>query len=352
MVAADGSWTKWLGELGHVTSLTYSYALPGGPDQMSCLLQVDPTLRTNALNPGSTVEICRGASCVWSGKLLEPSPDVPGWTVSATGAGTLGSDFCAVYDTWDQNDAINQAISRGLPWVNPGVSAAGVWLGQQPDSGSLMVTDFLNQICTYGGLTWYVGRGNVLNVFPLPTEVTRLLVCTDPVTRTIAADVNALWLNYQTSADDATTATYGLTEATLPQSIDAHGQMEYYADLSSAGTLTEEVAQSIGAFILSRYNRANFAGPFTVSAGQLLTTGGTPVNLGCEQAGEVYRLMLTDYGYGGEVTAAPITFIGGEVAYDDTAQTLAITPFQSVSSDLSSLLTAVLAPSQMGSALS
>src|SRR6202035_3127344 len=107
-----------------------------------------------------------------------------------------------------------------------------------PDSGSITVTDFLNQICTYGGLTWSVGRGGVLSVYPLPTEVTRLLVCTTPVTRTIAADVTVLNLRYQTSADTATAATYALTQASLPDSVDKHGVMENYGDLSSAGTMT------------------------------------------------------------------------------------------------------------------
>ena len=341
-ISQDGTSRRWLGELGNVTSLVYSYVLPGGPDQMTALLQVPATLRTDCLNPGRTVLIVRGGSVVWQGKLDEPAPSASGWAVSAHGIGVQGADFDAIYTTWDQNDALNQAISRGLPWTNPGVSPTGVWLGQQPDSGSITITDYLNQICTYGGLTWSVGRGGVLSVYPLPTEVTRLLVCTTPVTRTIAADVNVLNLRYQTSADTATAATYALTQASLPESIAVHGVMENYADLSAAGTLTTAVAQSIGAYVLSRYNRANFAGPFTVSAGQYLTTGGTPVDLGCEQAGEVCQLMLTDFGYGGEVTAAPVTFIVGAYSYDDVAQTATVTPFQSVADTISGLLTAVM----------
>ena len=340
--AIDGSDPVWLGTLGHTTNLTYGSVLPGGDDQLSCLLQVPATLRTEALNPGRYVRVCRGASDCWTGKLSEPAPSATGWTVSATGLGTMGADFSAIYSTWDQNDALNQAIARGLPWVNPGVSASGVWLGQKPDSGSITITDYLNQICTYGGLTWSVGRGGVLSVYPLPTTVTRLLVCTTPVTRTISADVNVLNLRYQTSGDTATAATYALTQASLPESIAVHGVMENYADLSSAGTLTTELAQSIGAYVLSRYNRANFAGPFTVSAGQYLTTGGTPVDLGCEQAGEVAQLMLTDYGYGGEVTAAPVTFIVGAYSYDDVAQTATVTPFQAVDSTIAGLLTTVM----------
>ncbi len=66
---------------------------------------------------------------------------------------------------------------------------------------------------------------------------------------------------------------------------------------------------------------------------------GTPVDLGCEQAGEVCLMMLADGPYGGEgQPSPPVTFPVGQVEYSDTEQTLAVTPYQSVASDLSSLL--------------
>ena len=82
--------------------------------------------------------------------------------------------------------------------------------------------------------------------------------------------------------------------------------------------------------------------PFTVSHGQYLTTGGTPVDLSTERAGEVVRLLLTDGGYGGQVApAVSITFPVGQVQYDDDSQTAQITPFQNIRSDLSSMLSAL-----------
>ena len=50
------------------------------------------------------------------------------------------------------------------------------------------------------------------------------------------------------------------------------------------------------------YTRASFAGPFTASRGQLMTSGGAPIDPGTDQAGTVCQLILTDYAYGGEVT--------------------------------------------------
>jgi hypothetical protein len=68
------------------------------------------------------------------------------------------------------------------------------------------------------------------------------------------------------------------------------------------------------------------------------------VDLGCEQAGTVVRLMLSDFAYGGEVIPGPVTFVAGEVEYDDSAQTLTVTPFQNVASSFSDLLAAVFPP--------
>jgi hypothetical protein len=49
-------------------------------------------------------------------------------------------------------------------------------------------------------------------------------------------------------------------------------------------------------------------------------------------------VLLTDYGYGGEVSAAPVQFIVGAYEYDDVAQTAAVTPFQSLNLSMSGLL--------------
>jgi hypothetical protein len=36
---------RWLGQVGHVANLDYTYAIPGGPDQLTCLLQSEPNYR-------------------------------------------------------------------------------------------------------------------------------------------------------------------------------------------------------------------------------------------------------------------------------------------------------------------
>jgi len=69
--APDGTDPRWLGAAGHFTQLTYSYTLPGGPDQLTGLLQIPAGSRTKAIDAGRIVQAYRGAACVWDGKLDE-----------------------------------------------------------------------------------------------------------------------------------------------------------------------------------------------------------------------------------------------------------------------------------------
>lgn len=353
-VTAPGSSTpQWFGAAGHVTGLTYSFACPGGCDKASWTLEVPALYRNTMMNPGGNVSIHRGGHVVWNGKLDEPVPTASGWTMTAIGTGNLGTDYLALYSgTWPTglpDSAVNAAITRGLPWANPGIGTpTGIWLGQEIDSGAQTITDLLNLVCTRGGLTWYVNSqpgglpGNDLSVFTLPTTVNRRLVASTPVPRTLGGDINTIYLRYEVTADNATSgaaATYATTSVANAASVAAHGVIEVYIDLSDVGVQTATAAQAVGNHVLAIYQRASFAGPFTVSPGQLLTTGGQPVDLGTGQ-GTVCQLVLVDYGYGGEVSPGPVSFIVGAYAYDDQAQTAQITPYQSLDDSLTGLLSA------------
>jgi hypothetical protein len=360
-VAPPGSsnW-QWVGTIGQVTALTYSYVCPGGCDKMSLTLMVPASYRNQMFSPGWQVKITRGGHQVWEGKLDEPQSSPSGWTLTAVGTGNRGADFTAFYspgDTWPTgvpDDIINRAISRGLPWINPGLAgnpnASQFWMGQQFDPGSQNVAAFLSLLCTRGGLTWYVNSqpggypGSDLNIFPLPTTVNRLLVCTTPVSRTLGGDINYIVIKYQATADNTTAsppvaATYNYVAALNQQSINTHQEMETYIDLSDVGVQTSTQAQAIGNYVLQIYQRASFAGPFHASYGQLLTTGGQPIDPGTDQAGTVVQLILTDFGYGGEVTPQfPISFIVGAYEWDDFAQVATVTPYQNVDQSLTGLL--------------
>ncbi len=357
MVAPPGtaSWVP-LGSIGVMTALTYSFTCPGGADQMTATIMVPASYRTQYFNVGWQVRITRGGHKIWDGKLDEPVPTAQGWNLTASGTGNRGQDYLAIYTSgWPANqpdESINNAIARGLPWNNTaGIGTpAGAWFGQAVDSGAQTITALLNLICTRGGLTWYVNSqpggypGDDLKVFPLPTVPNRLLLSVSPAPRTLGGDINTIHIRYQVTAADSTSggsgqATFGLTSVQNTQSVTAHGVMETYIDLSDVGTMTQAAAQAVGTSILAIYQRASFAGPFTASYGQLMTSNGAIIDPGTDQAGTMVKLILTDFGYGGEVTPQfPLTFIVGSYAWNDLTQVAQLTPYVTVDASLTGLL--------------
>lgn len=394
---------RWLGRIGHVAGVDYSYSLPGGPNQLTCTLQTEPNSRSDAINPGRIVTAHRGGSCIWEGVLTEPQPAVTGWTLTANGIGTLGVNFGAWWDLnlgsvgWTKIDApVDLAISRGLRWVNNGIGTpSGIWEGPEQDPGSLTVTDYLNLLCTGAGLTWELQppaggssfppapwelkvydmpidiSGNPLTAGPTSTVQTNVLsggkwkrvdmtttaarrppdlyiVNTNPVARTISADINTIIVYYQSGGDltatstaTAVAATYDTTFADQPSSVAIHGRLEYYLDVSNAGTMSRAAAQAIGANVLSKYVRANFANSFAVMPGQLLNVGGVPVDLGCNWGGYMASVQVLNDAAGGEVGFAPITFLIGGYEFNDDTQTAQITPYQSALTDIDSIVSSL-----------
>jgi len=353
-----------LGQLGHLYQMVYSFSTSGGADQFACTLSKPSSYRTDAMNPGRRVRVTLGASDIWAGILDEPQPSDSGWQLSAHGAGQMGGDYRADYHTWGDgviDEAVNNAIARGLDWINPGIGTpAGMWLGQKADPGSLSVPELLDLACTRGGLVWYVStrpRGNVLSVTKLPTNVNRLLVANGPVARTLGGDINALQVNYKThlpqppgvrffNGSDAPNKNLNIpqfsrTWATDDASIARHGRMESFLNLESAPPMSEADARARGDYILSRYQRASFAGPFTLHYGQLLTTGGHPVNLAAEQARTCCRLLLSDYGYGGEVIPGAPQIITGNYQYSVDDGVGQIMPLQTLRHDFESLMSVI-----------
>jgi hypothetical protein len=340
--APDGSNFTPLGTLGHVTGPVRSDTMPGGNDTLTCTLQIPASYRHPAFDPGRIVEVYRGGSKIWEGILDEPSPGDGGWALTAQGAGNYGGNYLSIWTSWDQNNSIDAAITRGLRWNKASFSSTGLYLAEQQDSGSQFISDFLTLITRPGAYTWHVGRRNTLTVFPIPTTPTRVLMLGTPAARSLAGYINALTGRYQSADDGTNPATFALTTATNAASIAKHQRTEAFWDITAAGTISSGTAGGFVSQALTLYQGASWAGPLVVRPGQYLTTTGVPVDLGCEVAGEVVLLLLADGPYGGEVSPSPpVTFPVGRIEYDDTAQTAAITPFQSVPHDLPTLLSAL-----------
>jgi hypothetical protein len=352
----DGTGTRYLGTLGHVSGLMTSWTIPGGCEAASWMLGTDPRSRSDAMDPGRLVEVLRGGDVVWDGMLVEPQQADGGWSMAANGSGTFGSLFNADYgvgNSWATlapDTVISNAIGRGLNWLPSAVhGTAGLFFGQAPDSGSIKIDAMLNQMTAPGGLTWWIRRtpaGNLLEMFDIAEVPNRLLISTMPAPRTLGGDINAIEIRYNSVPDlgQGYPAKYAVTYATDADSIAKHGRMEDYLDLSSNGAMLQTDAQAIGTQVLRRYKRASYAGPFQVRQGELLNLGGQPVDLGCFYQGNdgpmVCRLMLMDQGWGGEVAVGAPVFMAGRYEFSDDDDAAAITPFQTMSEDFGSMLQA------------
>jgi hypothetical protein len=349
VVTYGQGWTdpRYLGHYGHVSGLKYSFTWPGGCKTASWLFQTPALERVTAMNPSRLVKIFRGGGPVWTGQIDEPSADVPGWTMTAHGNSSFGAQFCDVWNTWDDiDDHLNQAISRGLLWRNPGLSGtSGLWFGDQTDAGSIQISDFLNAITVQGALGWDIDRRDgTISIPSLPSVVNRYLVSNTPVSRTLAEDINRLFVRYEDNSDNtsaAAPATHGLISEENTEDGDEHGWTESYIDITGNGVTTSGAAQQNAKNALARFNRVNFGNAFNIVPGQLLNAHGVPVDPGCERAGGVARLLMTDYGYGGESNPILKPFIIGEYEYDDSTLSGKVTAFQSAFDDFTSLLAAI-----------
>ncbi len=343
----------WLGSIGPVTGLKYSDTMPGGPETMTCTVQADPTVRHDAFSPGRRVKGYRGASLVWGGTMEEPQPGDDGWSLTVSGMGTIGERWRASYASpaeWTASTVIQNAIDRNLPWQKGALASA--FLSDVRDSSALNMTEFMDLITSPAGRTWRVtrtvpdaaAREWMVSLLNIPSAPTRLLIATGPVSRTLAAYINTLFVRYQKTADSGNVAaTYDEVQVSN-DGVFKHGVYEGFWDLSGAGVLSSGTVTSLATTALAKYTAASWAGPFKVLRGQYLTMGGSPVDLGCEVAGEVAQLIISTGPYGGEITPAPpITFPVGKVEYDNDEDSLLITPLQSWTGDLNAVLQ-LLAP--------
>jgi hypothetical protein len=302
----------------------------------------DSAKRMAMIDPGRKIEIVRGLSTVWSGYLAEPTPTTDGWQLTGVGLGVQGANFRALLSGSDLNFPVNSAITRGLPWKNPGITTG--WSVLPQDNGSFTVTDHLTNVTSKQGLTWSVSRNGTLSVYELPdatlstTVPTRIIVTDQPVTRTLFADITTIYVRYMTSDDSQGNQTFATTSVKNAAAAAKHGVFEEYIDITSAGVTTETIAQAVVNELFKKYSRAAWNSAFTVSPGQVLNRGGTPIDLACERSGEIYRVLMMDAPYGGEVNAGQVMFVGGQYQYDDDAQLAVITPYQSYKSDLATLL--------------
>lgn len=343
----DGTDLRYLAEYGPVSDLVYSDTRPGGAEQLTCTVGMDPARRPQALDVGRRVVAVAGASIQWEGTLNEAVPNEAGFDLTADGAGTWGSRYRDYWADFNTTNVIDRAIIRGLRWIRGDLS--GSFMDQVADPASQTVTEYLNAVSSPANKMWQVTRnpsGLQVDIVAIPDPSgppTRILVAPAPAARTVAGYVNVITIKYTSSADSSgSPASYDYISRVNQASIDKHDRTEAYWDLSDAGVLSTTTVISYGDAALSKYVAATWGGPYEVTYGEYMNAGGAPVDLACEKAGEVVRVIFADGPYGGEVAPAPpVQFVVGKVEYRDADRSAKITPMQAWNADFQGLLEAI-----------
>jgi hypothetical protein len=325
----DGDRT-YLDALGDMTALGWSFTSPGGPRELTGTLATDPAAAHNAVMPGRRCGVTVGSHDVWTGRLLDPGLTEAGVAISAVGdAARLDSLFAVAANAYDLTSVFERPgldVNLAVSSVDAGITAA---------SGSITIAQALNDVTEALGQTWNLRDSGVI-VEDLPsTPAGRLLAPDDAGARTLADFASSLVVIYTATGTNAR----AVTVYDDPILIERWGRIERPLDLTGEGrTYTEAQAVTVAAMTLPRVGRPGFTGSFTVVHGDLLTTGGFPVELSTFRAGDLLEVDLLDVARGGDAVASVFTIVVAEYAYDASTDTAQITPAQSTRNSLTALL--------------
>lgn len=317
-----GTGRYYLDAIGDVSGLRFSTSV-NGDLAASWQMQMDPQTDHSALAPGRRIHVPVGAGKGWAGILGNPRRgDV--WSFNAQGVPWEAKNYNAVAsgNGLSLDAVVDAAIVRGLPWSRP--SALPVLTDGSQQDGTSKVADVLNTVCDAKGKLWNVDRAGQVTAASRPTSANYLLLANDTAGgRTVIGFVTDVHITYWDSTSWATT-TILRSASSRP-----YGRFEDVLDITDLGPIAVAQAQDHGDnWLAKRAPRLRFTQAFSVAYGQLLTLGGTAVDLATVEAhGAAMRVLLTDPDTAaGELTLGSVVVPIGETDYDVDADVLTVTP--------------------------
>lgn len=312
---------------------------PGGSDQLTWTPHTNPARRFTG---GEIVQVFYGGVCVWSGNLVEPDASLG--QLTAVGAFYLGQKYVALNGSGNATDipdvAIDQAIADGLTWIHP-VSIRSTSIAIDITGGPVRLggsdTDLLDTFASANNLRWGVSPSR--QVFTAADD-------TAPIYQTLpmAGGLGYALDNYvSTLVGRYVNLSSAFTTAIVTDSVAEilHGPAQDIVDLTPRGPISAATASSILTTLLAQgRGRPQWTEPITLTYGEILTMGGTPVALETVAAGRLLRVHggyeLAQRGNGQMFIDVPIgrTSLAGGV--------LTVTPQQVVVKTLADLAQAAL----------
>lgn len=317
--------------------LTYATTADGGCKDASWRMDLPPTYTNPVLTRGQIVEIKNGPWNAWTGFLTEPDMD-DDWTFNALGLSKLGKDYLCFGSggatTSIPNTAIDQAISRGLPWTRPNSISATAFTTGDSTAAINYIGDMLDAWAPANGKRWGVNANR--EVYAVSDPGTPTYFATPGSGRFGLADddyASDLYIRYVTSGGGYATTSVADTVARA-QFL----RREYPVDATQSGLLTVGQAQAIGNGLLAKGKaRLGYTNGGEFTKYELTTPGGQPACLEMVKGGELVRMfgVLNEQGQ-------PLPYVDwviGETLYEAGADTITLTPVGLVERTLSDVLT-------------
>lgn len=328
----------WLSNISAWGNLNWSHTADGGCKDASWQMDLPRTFSHPALVRGKVVEIFIGASRVWQGFLSEPDVD-DDWTFNALGLSLLGKDYLcfdgSLNTTSKPDTAIDQAISRGLPWRRPDSLSNTAFAAGDTTASLNYVGDLLDAWSESVSKRWGVDGDGIVYARADPTTPTWHLKG-GAARFGLADDEYASDLYGRYIASAYATATVGDSVARTK-----FGRREAAVDLTTMGLLTlGQATAQLNGILAKGKARLGYTNGLEASKWQLTTPGGTPAYLPFVTAGQLVRMfgVLDEQGQ-------PLPYVDwviGESNYEAGAETIALTPVGLVDRDFASVLSGAL----------
>lgn len=287
-IIVDGEWLSALMPWGDLEWVT---CWPGGTESIT----FDVARHHRAFRPDALVELDYGGMRLAAGALMEPTRGEP---LRAEGLFRKAEDFAALDSSGaasvNVNDAIDQAIARGLPWAgragdfNPVPGVTGMPLVDADRVHS--VREFLEASMTQRALGYGVSGDRMLAFVP-PDHLASLhmLPGVDGLGISLDGYASALigrFLNsfdniYYTvrREDEAATKRWGYKEHTIAEPLGGGAPM-----------MTSDAEQILDGLLAQGRSKIGWTKPLEVQHGDVVTEYGRPFDLNRLVGGHVIRL--------------------------------------------------------------
>lgn len=327
----------WLSDIGDVSDLQWSTTWPGGCAEASWSMDLSPDAAHPALRNGAKVQILDGTVPVWTGRLSEPAHGEP-WTLNAKGPASLASNYLCLDSGGNTTSvpqvAVDQAILRGLPWVDPGGLSGAAFTASTTTVDLNTVSSLLDAYATSLGQRWGVFADGLLVVAADATAPTWHL---DPVTALMGTadedyvtDIYARYVSAVTAPTDGSQpvpTAWAIAHVSDAAAADRYGRREASLDLTPLGRLTATAATNMaqGRLTLGAA-RIGFTEPLTVSRDELARPGGVPGGFEQVRAGQVVRCFRVANSDGNVLPGTTQDILLGEVRYRDGDDSIYLAP--------------------------